>query len=104
MSQGSCEGEVPSKSHRIRLVLPAIEFMAVVEDVLIGGVEAGLHTVFHYLAGTRRALQFLNLKAERLGEEAGAIAHRPGMSCYELAVWWASPQYSCCLLLICLVM
>lgn len=61
MSQGACEGEVPSQSHRVRLVLPAVELMAVVEDVLIGGVEAGFHAVLYHLASTRWALQFLNL-------------------------------------------
>ena len=53
------------------MVFPAVELMAVVEDVLVGGVEAGLHAVLHYLAGTREALQFLNLRAERPCEEAG---------------------------------
>lgn len=67
MSQGAFEGEVPSKSHRVRLVLPAIQLMAVVEDVLVGGVEAGFHAVLHHLARTRRALQFLNLKSREAG-------------------------------------
>lgn len=35
--------------------------MAVVEDVLVGGVETGLHTVLHHLAGSRGALQLLDL-------------------------------------------
>lgn len=44
-----------------RLVLAAVELLAVVKDVVVGGVEAGFHTVSHHLAGSRRALQFLNL-------------------------------------------
>ena len=76
-SQGSCEGEVAARSHRVRLVLPAVELMAVVEDVLVGGVEARLHAVLHDLAGTRWALQFLNLRAEGPAEEAGT-EYRPG--------------------------
>lgn len=67
MSQGACEDEVPSESHRVCLVLPAVELMAVVEDVLVGGVEAGLHAVLHHLAGTWWALQFLNLKSRQAG-------------------------------------
>lgn len=44
-----------------RLELAAVELLAVVKDVVIGGVEAGFHAVPHHLAGSRRALQFLNL-------------------------------------------
>lgn len=43
------------------LVLAAVELLAVVKDVVVGGVEAGFHTVAHHLTGSRRALQFLHL-------------------------------------------
>lgn len=42
--------------------------MTVVEDVLIGRVEAGFHTVFHHLAGSGRALEFLHLEGGRQAE------------------------------------
>lgn len=35
--------------------------MAVVEDILICGVQTGLHTIFYHLAGSWRTLQFLHL-------------------------------------------
>lgn len=59
-----CPAGAAPGPHRVRLVLASIQFMAVIEDVLVGGVEAGLHTVLHHLAGAGRALQLLNLKAE----------------------------------------
>lgn len=46
---------------RVSLILAAVELMAVVEDVLVGGVQAGLYTVLHHLAGSRWTLQFLDL-------------------------------------------
>lgn len=48
-------------AYRVSLVLAAIELVTVVENVLIGGVEAGLHAVFDDLASTRWALQLLDL-------------------------------------------
>lgn len=48
-------------THRICLVLATVQFMTVVENVLICGVEAGFYTVLHYLAGSRRTLKLLNL-------------------------------------------
>lgn len=39
--------------------------MTVVEDVLISRVEAGFHTVFHHLAGSGWALEFLHLEGGR---------------------------------------
>lgn len=36
--------------------------MTVVEDVFISRVEAGFHTVFHHLAGSGWALEFLHLE------------------------------------------
>lgn len=35
--------------------------MTVIENVLIGGVETGFHTVLHHLAGPGGTLQFLDL-------------------------------------------
>lgn len=44
------------------MVFSAIELMAVVENVFVGGVEAGLYTVLHHLTGTRRTLKLLDLE------------------------------------------
>lgn len=52
---------IPLPTHRVCLVLAAVELVAVVEDVLVGGVETGLHTVLHHLAGSWGALQLLDL-------------------------------------------
>ena len=49
-------------AHRVGLVLAAVELVAVVEDVLVGGVEAGLHTVLHHLTGPGGTLQLLDLR------------------------------------------
>jgi len=49
-------------THRVCLVFSTIQFMAVVENVFVGRVEASLHTVLHYLAGTRRTLKLLDLE------------------------------------------
>lgn len=43
-------------AHRVSLVLAAVQLMAVVENVFICGVQAGLHTVLYNLTGTRRTL------------------------------------------------
>ena len=57
----SSEGPV-SQTHRVQgLVLAAVQLLAVVEDVVVGGVETGLDTVSHHLTGPRRGLQFLDL-------------------------------------------
>lgn len=39
--------------------------MTVVEDVLISRVEAGFHAIFHHLAGSGWALEFLHLEGGR---------------------------------------
>lgn len=39
--------------------------MTVIEDVLIGRVEAGFHTILHNLAGSGWALKFLHLERRR---------------------------------------
>lgn len=51
--------------YRVCLVLPTVEFMTVVEDVLVSRVEAGFHTILHHLASSRRALEFLHLEGGR---------------------------------------
>lgn len=48
-------------TYRVGLVLAAVQLVAVVEDILIGGVQAGLDAVSDHLAGTWRALKFLYL-------------------------------------------
>lgn len=49
-------------THRVRLVFSTIQLVTVVENVFVGRVEASLHTVLHYLAGTRRTLELLDLE------------------------------------------
>lgn len=51
--------------YRVCLVLPTVEFMTVIEDVLISRVEAGFHAILHNLAGSGRALEFLHLEGWR---------------------------------------
>lgn len=51
--------------HRVCLVLPTVELMTVVEDVLISRVEAGFHAILHHLAGSGWALEFLHLERGR---------------------------------------
>lgn len=64
----------PCPTHRVRLVLAAVQLVAVVENVLIGGVEAGFHAVLHYLAGSWGALQLLDLGRVR-GERCWRQTH-----------------------------
>jgi len=45
----------------VRLELSSEQFVAVVEEELIGGFRAGQYTVLHNFAGARRARQVLNL-------------------------------------------
>lgn len=45
------------------LVLSAVQLVAVVEDVVVRRIEAGLDTVLYHLAGSRRRLQLLDLLA-----------------------------------------
>ena len=58
--------------HRVSLVLSTVEFMTIVEDVFISGVEAGFHTVLHHLAGSGWALEFLHLAG---GSDMGMGVH-----------------------------
>lgn len=56
LHRGSRTSSPTRPAYGICLVLPAVQLVTVVEDVFIGGVEAGFHAVLHYLAGTGRAL------------------------------------------------
>lgn len=51
-------------SYRVCLVLAAVELMAVIKDVLIGGVETGFDTVLHHLTGSGWRLQLLDLERQ----------------------------------------
>lgn len=54
--------EIDCVTHCVQqLVLVAVQLLAVVEDVVVGGVEAGLDTVPHHLTGSGGTLQFLDL-------------------------------------------
>lgn len=64
----------PRLTHWVCLVLSAVQLMAVVEDVLIGGVEAGLHTVLHHLAGSWGALQLLDLDEQGGSSTSGSLS------------------------------
>lgn len=71
----------PRPTHRVRLVLATVQLVTVVEDVLVGGVEAGFHAVLHHLAGSWGALQLLDLgvRGERgAGGRPAALANHPG--------------------------
>lgn len=70
-------------SYRVCLVLPTVEFMTVVEDVLISRVEAGFHTILHHLAGSGWALEFLYLEEGRwawMGREGTGGAQEMAIS------------------------
>lgn len=64
-------GQQWGPTHRVGLVLAAVELVAVVEDVFIGGVEARLHAVLHHLAGSGWALQLLDLCGMAVGLQQG---------------------------------
>lgn len=59
-----------------QLVLVTVEVMAVVEDVFICRVQAGLHTVLYHLAGSWGALKFLHLPGNRRNIGQGFCAPR----------------------------
>lgn len=50
-----------ASSHRVCLILAAVELVAVIKDVLVGGVQAGFDTVLHNLTGSGGRLQLLDL-------------------------------------------
>lgn len=52
---------VQTETYRIRLIFPVVKIMAVVENVLVCGVEAGFDAVFHHLTRPGGALQLLDL-------------------------------------------
>ena len=49
------------QTYRVCLIFPVVEVMAVVENILIGGVETGFHTVLYHLACPGGTLQLLDL-------------------------------------------
>lgn len=55
--------------------------MVVVEDVVVGGVEAGLDAVPHHLTGPGRRLELLDLQrqTERSYTNTGRVEHRGAM-------------------------
>lgn len=50
-----------SETYRICLVFSVVQIMTVVENVLVGGVEAGFNAILHHLTRPWGALQFLDL-------------------------------------------
>lgn len=52
---------ITTETYGVRLIFPVVEIMAVVENVLVCGVEAGFDAVLHHLTGSRWGLKFLNL-------------------------------------------
>lgn len=50
-------------TYRVCLIFPVVEIMAVVENVLVCGVEAGFYAVLHHLTRPGGALQLLDLNA-----------------------------------------
>lgn len=72
------------RTHRVgRLVLLAVELVVVVEDVVVGGVEAGLDAVPHHLAGPGRRLELLDLQRHT---KAGAHTQAQGEGAMVVAV------------------
>lgn len=56
---------VKTETYRVRLIFPVVEIMAVVENVLVCGVEAGFDAVLHHLTRPGGALQLLDLSARK---------------------------------------
>jgi len=50
----------------VRLELSLVQFVAVVEEELVGGLETGLDAVFDHVAGTRWGRQVLNLPGSHI--------------------------------------
>ena len=57
-----------------QLVLAAVQVMAVVEDILVCGIQTGLHTILYHLAGSWRALQFLHLPINKKNMGPGSCS------------------------------
>lgn len=51
------------ETHRVCLIFPVVEIVAVVKNVLVCGVETGFYAVLHHLACPRGALELLDLNA-----------------------------------------
>lgn len=50
-----------TQTYRVCLIFPVVEVVAVIENVLIGGVKTGFHAVLHHLARPGGTLQLLDL-------------------------------------------
>lgn len=48
-------------TYGIRLIFSVVQIMTVVENVFVGGVEAGFYAILHHLTCPRGALEFLHL-------------------------------------------
>lgn len=59
-------GNIRTQTYRVCLIFPVVEVMAVVENVLVGGVETGFHTVLHHLARPGGTLQLLDLNTQMI--------------------------------------
>ena len=63
-----------NQTHWVRqLVLSAVQLLAVVENVVIRGVEAGLDAVPHHLAGSGWRLELLDLNTEKENNRLGSL-------------------------------
>lgn len=67
----SCPTSSPTS---YQLILAAVQVMAIVEDILICGVQTGLHTILYHLAGSGRALQFLHLPINKRNVGPGSCS------------------------------
>lgn len=54
-----------TSTHRVCLIFPVVQIVAVIEDVFIGGVKTGFHTVLHHLTSPGGTLQLLDLNKNR---------------------------------------
>lgn len=50
-----------TETYGVCLIFPVVEVVAVVENILVGGVETGFHAVLHHLACPGGTLQLLDL-------------------------------------------
>lgn len=55
------QGLASRGTYRICLILSVVQIMTVVENVFVGGVEAGFYAILHHLTCPRGALEFLDL-------------------------------------------
>lgn len=55
------QGLASQGTYRICLIFSVVQIMTVVENVFVGGVEAGFYAILHHLTCPRGALEFLDL-------------------------------------------